>query len=244
VGIFVGGLISIFYNKQNAQREADLAALRNKNLQSRSVNEKIADLTRFQTTEKPRVIKLLDMSLVEDMPLYDFAQEGDQLLDYSDMTIIYDEQGHRIVAMVPHGLLENQFTRRDDAPATSDSSVSDDSAAGEVTDAPAPQPGETEAEVTDPEPPAINIEVRNATSKAGYAGTIAGEIEDELGYDTTAANASKKDYGEIVLVDLTGGDYKAELAEVAQTIGATKVLTSIPTGEKSSTADFLVLLGK
>jgi hypothetical protein len=84
----------------------------------------------------------------------------------------------------------------------------------------------------------LNIEVRNGSKKIGAANELGDQLKAKGFNVAEVANATKADYEQSVLINLTGKDVKALEAELG--LIATDKL---PDGEATSTQDVVVILG-
>ncbi len=100
-----------------------------------------------------------------------------------------------------------------------------------------------------PEPQVIHesplmIEIRNGTSKSGLANTIKQRLETNALFKVTEAiDAGKKDYEKTIIVDTGKTNNKEAIQQLSQVLGV-QTISKIPTEEKTTNADVLVILGK
>ncbi len=90
----------------------------------------------------------------------------------------------------------------------------------------------------------LSVEVRNGTSKNGFAAQIAGLISANPEYSViNSGDAKNRNYKKTVVVNRTSDSAKNLLANtLAQALGA-DVVSDLPAGEKDTGADALVILG-
>ncbi len=106
----------------------------------------------------------------------------------------------------------------------------------------------------------IKIEIKNGTSRTGFASQAAAKLE-KMGYEITAfGNAGKKGYERSVIFDLTNGKKRAELLKLKNVLDAEISLSAPVPGDAETTkivygndltperilsfsSDFLVILG-
>ncbi len=87
----------------------------------------------------------------------------------------------------------------------------------------------------------IRVDVRNGTTQTGVATQLGNALRDR-GYTVGAvAEASRKDFEQTIVVDLSNGR-SASVLKLAQLLGA-EVVQALPQGEQSSSAEALVILG-
>ena len=97
------------------------------------------------------------------------------------------------------------------------------------------------------------IEIKNGTTRTGFAAQIAAKLEQD-GFEVKSfGNAIRRGYEETVIFDLTNGKKQTELAKLKKTLNASvslEKLTTPPTDglsqEKSSGSDvdFFLILGE
>lgn len=249
IGIFIGGGLALFFNQQqqdtmNDQMQADISKDANRPLEQR-----VADLVRHQPEDQPVIAMVKDVSLIQDIPLYQFAQNGDKVVVYKDMTIIYDEKLDKVVSVVPQNILKEQVDMEnpDGNSEGSDTDSETSDTTDESTDGDTATEGSTSGDTSDSsavDPKSVTVEVRNGTKTAGLAGKRSREITKELGYTTTAANAGNSNYEEGIIVDLSAGKMSAEVAKLGEQLGIKKIVTEMPSGEAKSTSNIVVILAK
>lgn len=103
----------------------------------------------------------------------------------------------------------------------------------------------TQAQSVAPVPaPALTVEVRNGTGKTGYGAQFAGELGANAGYTVVkVADAGKKDYQSTVVYVRTGDESNQSKVDALTTSLGVSATNSLPDGEKSTSADVLVILG-
>jgi len=85
----------------------------------------------------------------------------------------------------------------------------------------------------------ISLDVRNGSEAAGRARTLGEELDNKDEYEVVnIADASRGDYQESMLVNLTGKD----ISVLEQELGL-KAIDTMPTGETDSSADVIIILG-
>ena len=90
----------------------------------------------------------------------------------------------------------------------------------------------------------LSLEIRNGTGKTGYASTVADQIRGNAGYSVTkVTDANKKDYAKtIVFSRVTDDNKKQAISSLAAALNG-DLVTTLPSGEKSTDADALIILG-
>lgn len=87
------------------------------------------------------------------------------------------------------------------------------------------------------------VEIRNGTTKVGFAAQISGKLTS-AGYKiSSTGNAIQRNYEKSVIVDYTDGSYPTELAKLKKLLDAN---VSLGTAEKdiSTSTHFLIILGR
>ena len=90
----------------------------------------------------------------------------------------------------------------------------------------------------------LSVEVRNGTGKTGYASTIADQIRGNADYTITkVTDANKKDYAKTIIFSRVNDDSKKQT--ISSLVAALRgdLVATLPSGEKSTDADVLVILG-
>ena len=153
--------------------------------------------------------------LAEEQEFFKNSQDGDKVLVYETKAYIYRESENKLINVGP---------------------VFIDNAEQEVVDG--DQANEKPADVIQ-EDPKLNIEVRNGTTTAGLASTVANKLRTEKLYNIkNVGDAANKDYSANIIVNLAGKDVSALEKQLK-----TKAVTSLPEGEASTSAEVLVILG-
>lgn len=90
----------------------------------------------------------------------------------------------------------------------------------------------------------LTIEVRNGSGKTGYAAQVAGQISVNAGYSVIkTADAMKKDYEKTIVFNRSkDADKKSKIEALVNTFNA-ELVSELPSGEKNTDADVLVILG-
>ena len=246
LGILIGAGVALFYGQYQMDVQNQDSQKLNEMNSKLSPEDKVAKLLRYDSEKKPVVSIVKDVSLIKDYPIYQFAQNGDHVIVYNDITILYDETNNKIVSAIPQDLLK-EYAKIEKS--EKDSEKTDEAADEENNDATDESAEENTDETSADDAPAIaakdlEVEVRNGTSTAGLAGKRSKELTDEYGYDVTPANAAKSTYKESILVDLSDGGASAHMSDIRKTLDISKVVTELPTGESASTADVVIILAK
>ncbi len=100
----------------------------------------------------------------------------------------------------------------------------------------------TEKEKEQKEEKAI-LEIRNGTTINGFAGRVSTVLK-EKGFEVKSiGNAATQDNTKTIIYDLSGGEKPTGLQGVKNNLGVTQTKTALPSGEASSSADFVIILG-
>lgn len=89
----------------------------------------------------------------------------------------------------------------------------------------------------------LNIEVRNGSTTPGLGDKVKTDLEAQGAVVTKVTNASRKTYGQTIVVGLTEKAQGSVVQSVATFLKG-DVVTQLPTAEASSTADVVVILGE
>jgi hypothetical protein len=215
-----------YYTWQYNASHGDLANL---SADTKFTDEQVSQLTarigRFlvvPANEKPSVVVIRDVAqLAAQQSFYAGAKDGDILVVYSTRAIIYDAKTNKLVNVGP--------IVRNTTPPT-DGTAS---------------PSATPSLTPTPTPLAIIIDVRNGTATAGLAGATASELKKNKLFTIGAVGDAKSSYHETVVVDLTKNN-PGKSASIAQLAAQLKVsvVTTLPSGEATTTSDALVIVGK
>jgi hypothetical protein len=196
-------------------------------LSDAQVQEVIGLIGKFMvvpTDEKPSVVVLKDVASLEaQQSFYHGAKDGDILILYSTRAIIYDAAANKLVAMGP-------VQRNEATPAPT--------ASGSAAFSPSPS-----VSATPIAPEKVTVDVRNGTTTAGLAGTMASTLKKNTWVTIGAVGDAKGSFTKTVLVDLSKGKKPGAVAELERILKVTAV-TELPKGESTSTADLLIIVGK
>lgn len=90
---------------------------------------------------------------------------------------------------------------------------------------------------------ALNIEVRNGSSKTGQGTTVADDLKQTAAFNVVkVANAAKGDYQGNIIVDKSKGD-KNTIIDALKTKYSAAVVKDLPQGEKDTDAEVLLIVG-
>lgn len=195
----------------------------------RELIEEVAAKIMLPTDEKPTVAVVSDINRLKDQQFFSSGQNGDVVLIYmtSKKAVLYRPADKKIVEVAPVNLSNNT------------ASVAGSQAINPPNTTPANQPT-----ATTPTPTAITgtFALRNGTTVTGLARTFEGQLTSAFPGVTVneRGNAVKRDYSTTIIVDVKGTK-SAATAQIAQQLGIQA--GTLPTGEVTTTADFLVIIG-
>ena len=176
--------------------------------------------------EDPVVALINDRELLaKEQKFYQDAQNGDVLLIYpkAAKAIIYSPKRNILVNVGP---LISPGTAGANSPSTQAQKP-------EVT---------PDALITQTVP--LKVEIRNGTDKSGLASTIKKSLEKNALFQITGTtDAGKKDYDKTLIVDTGKTNNKEAVQQLSQMLGV-QTISKLPTEEKATNADVLVILGK
>ena len=222
----VGGWFA--WRSQSGNDLADLAANAGAKLTDDQVARVVAHLQKFIAIpegEKPSAVVLNDTEeRARQQAFFRDAKDGDILVYFATRAMIYDPVADKLVNYGP--VISASPSATPDATAS-----------------------QSEQLATPIPPEDSKVEVRNGTTTVGLAGTTAKNLAKKYAWVTDdqtwpkAADAAKNSYTGTTLVDLSKGAKPGALAALESEFGV-KAVSALPQGEASSTADFVVILGK
>lgn len=264
MGIFIGGGLGLFYN----QSQSVIGGQNIQDIQNKTIQERVSSLIRYSSNTEPLVRKIEDITGVKNYPLYQHSQNGDIVVIYDDITIVYDEVNHKLVSAVPQNMLKelvttidtqnNELEEKVDNEITNPLDVEKENKQATTIENTTPnnevpalenQVSKVDAEGVTPisttlNPKDVTLEVRNGTNIAGLASRRAKEITTEFGYTVKSANALNKEYKETVLVDLSGAKLSSEIEKIVGKFNIQKIVNELPKGEASTTSKLLIIFAK
>lgn len=183
-----------------------------------SIRELIAKVARhivIKTGEDPTVATIQDVEILkrQNPVFYKDAQNGDRLLIWSDKAVLYSQSRDIILAVLPISLPTSALNQKAATGTASGIAVEE-----------------------------AKVEVRNGSGTVGLAKAMADKLT-QLGLTVLKpTDAKKKDYAQTVVVKLTAKAMPATLEAIQQATGESKT-SSLPAGELTSKADFLIIVG-
>lgn len=226
LAIGLAGVWSFWHFRQAEKslnnKEAVVNQLKDVKKENAALVAKLGRLMVLPEGEEPIVATISDVtSLAKNQPFYANAHNGDKVIVYmkAKKAIIYDPNADKIINVGPI-FLESQN-------ATSTSS-------GTPTESLTGQPEPTTSTL-------VTIEVRNGSSTPGIARVFAEKFVGSQSYKVLDVNpAARKDYGKNIIVNLAGKD----VASLSKMLGNITPVTKLPTGEATTAAEVLVIMGK
>ncbi|PIR96380.1 MAG: hypothetical protein COT92_01395 [Candidatus Doudnabacteria bacterium CG10_big_fil_rev_8_21_14_0_10_42_18] len=212
--ITTAGLGFIAYKYQKAQEK--LLALE---AQSGESIDTLANLTLLERVrrhmilpeaQEPSLVTIEDAEGLKNIqPIYSEVKNGDKLITFREVQLVYDPIADIVVAVKPLTLVV--------------------SAAG----------GETERAILKSQG-TLNLDIRNGSGVAGIAKKIADSLVKEDSYSIyTVGNAEKTNHAATIIVNLNDKD----VSNLEERFNVTAI-TSLPTGEASSEADVVIIVGQ
>jgi hypothetical protein len=208
-----GTATSIYYFKQYRDLKA------NPNLEAQKETESLVSalgkLMELPSDETPTVATISDKEKLKEQTFFAKAENGDKLLAYTKamQAILYRPSTNKIINVAPLIIDQKEIDKQKEP-----------------------------VSVT-PTPAGLKIAYYNGTETIGLAGESEKVVKKAYpSYETSAvSNASKKDYKETMVIDLTG-KHQAEVSALAQLLGGK--VSNLPEGEARPSADVLVISGK
>lgn len=209
-------LVFLYFKNSNSQKVLG-GSSESKEKQVQNIIDKVGQLIQLPKSEKPTVATVSDITKLADQPFFANAKNGDQVLIYSvaKKAVLYRPSENKIIEVAPINL--------------GLSSPNSESATAKVS------PTVVQAQ--------YKVEVLNGTLTPGLATQTQQKIESNLSnYNVTVkADASKSDYSETIVVNVSGVS-KSAAEKLAGVLNAN--VQSLPDGETvKSGVDLLVILG-
>jgi len=211
----VGGTIgSVYYYRQYSALKA------NPNLEAQKETETLVTalgkLMELPSDETPTIATIQDKDKLKDQPFFAKAENGDKLLAYTKamQAILYRPSANKIINVAPIVINQPEGTNQNKP-----------------------------VSVAPTTPAGLKIAYYNGTENVGLSGQAEKLIKSAYpNYQTaTLTNAVKKDYKEIIVIDLSGTHNK-EVGEIAKLLGGK--ISPLPEGENKPDADILIISGK
>jgi len=173
----------------------------------------VGKLMELPTDETPTVATIADKEKLKDQPFFAKAENGDKILAFTKamQAILYRPSANKIINVAP--ILIDQTA------------------------------GVEENKPTAQIPSGLKISYYNGTETVGLSGQAEKAVKTAYSNYQTAAlgNASKKDYTETLVIDLSGTHAK-EAGEIASLLKGR--VSFLPEGESKPDADILIISGK
>lgn len=184
--------------------------------------------------ERPTVAVVSDINRLKDQQFFSSGQNGDVVLIYmnSRRAILYRPVEKKIIEVAPVNLSNNQATPS-----------AEQMVAGAQTTSPTPAAG-TPAVGPTVTPAALSgtFALRNGTTITGLARSFETQLTAQYPTATVneRGNAAVRTYTTTTIIDVKG-TRAAEVAQIAQTLGIQT--GTLPAGEPTTAADFLIIIG-
>jgi len=180
-----------------------------------AVVAKVKKLIVLPENEQPTIATITDAkSIAKEQPFYQNAHNGDKVLIYVQAKkAIIYDAANDILVNVGPVFIENPSQGASDNQAVSTSTST------------------------------LLVEVRNGSTVKGAGAVLGEELKKNSAFNiVNVDNAANTDYQGYTIVDLSQG--KADLLSALQTkLSGAKVVKALPTGEKPTTAEVLVIVG-
>jgi len=210
--------LNYFWHYQQKQRNPVITAER----EQASIIAKVAQLIELPNNESPTIATVSDITKLKSQPFFQHAENGDIVLIYSkaNEAILYDPTTNKILELAPI----NGSSQADTANAA---------VAG----------ASTQALSVSQTPASVTVALYNGTTISGLTRKVQEELAQTMPNVTVVqnTNASKQNYTNTIVIDLTGKNATAaqKLAKILQgAVGSMPSNESVPTD-----ADILVILG-
>lgn len=226
VAVAAGGYV--VWTSNSGDDLANLSANASSKLTDDQVSRIVERIGKFMVLpedETPTVVVVRDAENSQQQAFYKGVKNGDVLVVYSKTAILYDPVNNKLLNVSPLSRSE----------ATPQPSASPDA---QASGSPSASPSTTPTA-----PEKVTVDVRNGTSTPGLAGSTANELKKFSWVTIGTLGDAVGSYKATVLVDLSKGTKPGAVAELAKKLGVTAV-TELPKGEKSTSADILVIVGK
>lgn len=195
-----------------------------------TIVSKVGQLIELPSTEAPTIATVTDITKLKGQPFFQHAKNGDIVLIYpkANEAILYDSTANKILELGPI----NNNSQAVAGAATKAKS-------GQTTNATS-----TQLVSITPTPAPVNVALYNGTIIDGLTKKIQAQLSQSMPNITVVenTNASKQDYTNTIVIDLTSKDSTAaqQLATFLHgTVGTMPSNETVPVS-----ADILVILGK
>jgi hypothetical protein len=217
--IFLTGL-NFFLNyqrNQNLQKNPVVAS----EIKQEAIVGKVGKLIELPKNEQPTIATVSDISKLKGQPFFQNAKNGDIVLIYpkTNEAILFDPDANRILLIAPI-------------------STNHQAVAGTSTQANPTQPSSIS-----PSPAQVTIALYNGTTIDGLTRKVQSLLATDMPNATVVqnANASKQDYTQTLVIDLTGKE-SSSAKQLATVLHGT--VSSMPSNETVPVnAEILVILG-
>lgn len=213
LAILIVGLFSLFYFYPPKDMSEKIKAEENAVLTKKTI-EAVGKIMALPTDEAPTVATVLDKEKLSGQEFFKNVQNGDILLVYAKASkaILYRPSERRIIEVGPVFFNQDEKTNVNEG--------------GEVSVS-----------------QKVKVAYYNGTKIPGLSRETLNKVAEAYpDYETGAVtNASKKDYKETIVVDLSG-KHSAEANNLAKLLNCK--ISTLPQGETAPSADILVISGK
>lgn len=179
-------------------------------------------------------------ALIKQQAFFSGSINGDQLLLFPKnmKAIIYSPSREKIINAGP-------IEQQPNAEQTRNSGNAEQVQKTQQSSASVPQVSMPSAQEFAAVSALLTVEVRNGTNKTGYAATVAGQIQANNGYAVVkVGDAENKNYKKTIVVSRVSGGTKSQLVNALASTLSANVVSDLPSSEKNTEADVLVILGE
>lgn len=229
--LIFGGASFYFYGKyQEAIKLSDSIAGVNTEDANKKTIEAVSKLAELPGGEEPTIATVSDVNELSGQEFFKNAQNGDKVLIYSHakLAYLYRPSSDKIVNIGPVNIPQEDIQGA--ATENRNASVS------------------TPTPIENPEEPAspTRVLLLNGTPNTGFTRAAEEELLAVNGSEIEIVgrdNAVSRNYEEVIVVDVSGGEFNSTAAQIADTLGG-NLSAQMPTGEStSSDVDIVVILG-
>lgn len=211
----------------------------------KNIVAQVEKLIMLPKDELPTIATVTDKTKLNDQPFFAKVENGDRLLVYKNnkKAYIYRPSINKIIDVGPVNTSE---LNNNQTPNTILSKISPTPNSLKLSPSPKTSTSTPTPTIINTPTPTVSkkvtVAVFNGTKTAGWASLTQQKIEENMSQiEVIKKGDAKNDYSEILIVDINGNKSTAD--QLANLLSG-KVVSSLPSGELSSSADIVILLGK
>jgi len=210
--IAIGGVAtSLYFSRQYTLLKNNPDTVAQKEIER--IIASLGKMIELPSGEVPTMATIIDKEKLKDQLFFRKTENGDVVLAYNQalQAILYRPSVNKIIAVAPIFLTPEEQSKRDK----------------DLAAIPVP----------------LKVAYYNGTETVGFSGQMEQKVISQYPtYQTgVVVNATKKDYPETLVIDVTGA-YAQETSDIAVLLGGK--VSSLPKGEARPEADILVIAGK